>query len=102
MVLMFEVAGPFRWKPKVERVGALTRIIWGCFSVARIAAGFNDIARTFREDEREQCAAWCETKANALGERADLCDDDDDAIELKARAWQMAVLAAELRERSNA
>lgn len=60
MVLLFEVAGPFRWKPKVERVGALTRIIWGYFSVARIAAGFNDIARTFREDEREQCVAVCD------------------------------------------
>jgi len=60
MVLLFEVAGPFRWKPKVERVGALTRIIWGCFSVARIAAGFNDIARTFREDEREICAGICD------------------------------------------
>lgn len=61
MVLLFEVAGPFRWKPKVERVGALTRIIWGCFSVARIAAGFNDIARTFRQDEREQCVGICDS-----------------------------------------
>lgn len=66
MVLLFEVAGPFRCKPKVERVGALTRIIWGCLSVAWVPAGFNDIARTFREDEREICAGICDRFA-ALG-----------------------------------
>lgn len=55
-----------------------------------------------QREEREACAKVCEAKAKALGERADLCDDDEDAIELKARAWQMVVLAAELRERSNA
>lgn len=57
---------------------------------------------TATKAEREACAKVCDAKANALGERADLCDDDEDAIELKARAWQMAVLAAELRECSNA
>lgn len=57
-----------------------------------------DQVRSTSLNEREQCARFCEAKANALGERADLCDDDEDAIELKARAWQMAVLAAELRE----
>lgn len=60
MVLLFEVAGPFRWKPKVERAGALTRIIWGWFSLARIAAGFNDISWAFREDERQQITELCE------------------------------------------
>ena len=95
MVLMFEVAGPFRWKPKVERVGALTRIIWGCFSVARIAAGFNDISRTFREDEREHCAAVCEAKAN---ENADKWEGD----EAKAASWMMLQCAAAIMTRSNA
>ena len=50
----------------------------------------------------EELARMCEAKANALGVRADRCDDDEDAIELKARSWQMVVTAVELRDRSNA
>lgn len=102
MVLLFEVAGPFRWKPKVERVGALTRIIWGCFSVARIAAGFNDIARTFREDEREQCAAIADARAMRCEAKTATAEDEDEVTELRSLAWQFSVLAAEMRKRSNA
>jgi len=102
MVLLFEVGGPFRWKPKVERVGALTRIIWGCFSVARIAAGFNDVARAFREDEREQCAAIADARAMRCEANAAVAEDEDEVKELRSLAWQFSVLAAELRNRSNA
>lgn len=54
MVMIFEVAGPWRWKPKAEHYGPLRRLIWGCFSVAYISAGFNDVARAIRQDERER------------------------------------------------
>ncbi len=64
--------------------------------------GFAAAAAAMAADaEREACAAVCAAKAKALGEHADLCDDDEEATELKAQAWQMTVLAAELRLRSN-
>ncbi|KVW92639.1 hypothetical protein [Thiobacillus denitrificans] len=102
MVLLFEVDGPFRFKPKVERVGALTRIIWGCFSVARIAAGFNDVARAFREDECEQCAAIADARAMRCEAKTATAEDEDEVTELRSLAWQFSVLAAEMRKRSNA
>ncbi len=60
MMLMFEIAGPFRPKPVVERVGPLTRVIWMWFSVAYLGAGFNDVWRAMREHERKECASLCE------------------------------------------
>ncbi len=55
MILMFEVKPPFRAKPKVERTGPMTRLIWGWFSVAYFhRCGINDIGRAFREDERNR------------------------------------------------
>lgn len=57
MVVMFEIAKPFRWKPKAERAGPLRRWIWAYFSVAYIGAGFNDVAGAIRADERERLAA---------------------------------------------
>lgn len=57
MVLMFEIAGPFRWKPKLEQFGPLRRWIWGWFSVAYIAAGFNDVSKAIRQDERERMSS---------------------------------------------
>lgn len=54
MVLMFEIAGPFRAKPTIERYGPLIRVIWGWFSLASISAGFNDVCEAFRMDERER------------------------------------------------
>lgn len=61
MVLMFEIAGPFRWKPKAEKSGPLRRWIWAWFSVAYIAAGFNDVSMAIRQDERERISS----KSNA-------------------------------------
>jgi len=49
----------------------------------------------------EELAMMCEAKAKKLGRRADRCEDDEGAIELKARSWQMVVTAVELRDRSN-
>jgi len=54
MVLIFEIAGPFRWKPKSEKVGPMRRWIWAWFSVAYIGAAFNDISKAIRQDERER------------------------------------------------
>ncbi len=61
MVVMFEVAPPFRLRPKVERFGPLVRVIWGWFSISYIAAGVNEMARAFRLDEREECALLAES-----------------------------------------
>lgn len=47
-----------------------------------------------RGDEREQCAAVCETKAN---ENADKWEGD----EAKAASWMMLQCAAAIRKRSN-
>ena len=51
--------------------------------------------------EREACAGMCFAKATAFGKRADECDDEEDATELKARAWQMLVMGEEIAKRSN-
>lgn len=61
MVLMFEIAPPFRWKPKVEKVSPLTRLIWAWFSVAYIAGKFGSVWDAFRQDERQKC--WDEINA---------------------------------------
>lgn len=50
---------------------------------------------------REDCARLCDAKAKMLSERADKCEDADDATEIKALAWQLTVTAAEIRTRSN-
>ena len=49
MLLVFEIKGPFRWKPKKEHYGPLHRWIWGWFSVAYIGAGFNELLRAMRD-----------------------------------------------------
>jgi len=54
MVIMFEIAGPFRLRGKIERAGPLTRFIWAWFSFVYLNAGYNDIARAIREDERQK------------------------------------------------
>ncbi|PKY09816.1 hypothetical protein B1757_13085 [Acidithiobacillus marinus] len=56
MVVILEIAGPFRWRLKAEHYGPLRRLIWGWFSVAYISAGFNDVAKAIRQDERERLA----------------------------------------------
>lgn len=55
IVLMFEIAPPFRWTPKVERVGPLTRWIWAWFSVAYISGKFGSVWEAIRQDERQKC-----------------------------------------------
>jgi hypothetical protein len=64
-------------------------------------AAMFDFVRGLIAAEREACAKLCDDKAKTLGARADCCDDEDDATELKALAWQMTVMAAEIRMRSN-
>ncbi len=55
MILMLEITPPFRMKPKAERTGPMTRLIWGWFSVAYFhRCGINDVGRAFREDERRR------------------------------------------------
>lgn len=71
MVVMFEVAGGFRLRPKIERHGPLVRVIWAYFSVAFISAGFNDVWRAFRMDEAEECARLCDKRAAIERAKAD-------------------------------
>ncbi|ARU30903.1 hypothetical protein CAP31_03895 [Sulfuriferula sp. AH1] len=52
MMLMFEISRPFRAKPKMEKYGILSRWIWLWFSVAYLDAGFNDITKQIRLEER--------------------------------------------------
>ena len=52
-------------------------------------------------EEREACAQMCKDKAKAIGARADSWGDLDYAEELKALAWQLNVMGAEIRMRSN-
>ena len=61
MVVMFEIAPPFRPVPKVEKVGPLTRLIWAWFSVAYISGKFGSVWDAFRQDERQKC--WDEINA---------------------------------------
>jgi hypothetical protein len=69
MVIMFEIAPPFRFRPKVEMFGALVRIIWGYFSVSHISGGVNDIAKAFRTSEREECAAMFDAIVQSNNDR---------------------------------
>ena len=58
MVVMFEIAPPFRWTPKVE---PLTRWIWAWFSVAYLSGKFGRVWEAIRQDERQKC--WDEINA---------------------------------------
>lgn len=55
-----------------------------------------EAARIFWNAGLATASALCDKKATTWGDRADQTDDHEDAIELKARAWQMAVMAAEI------
>lgn len=52
MLFFFEVAGPFRLVPKIERIGALRRLIWGWFAVGYIRAGINEMITTLANRPR--------------------------------------------------
>ena len=68
MVVLFEIARPFRRVWKVERFGPLVRFIWGWFSFAYISADFNDVARAIRQDERERMGAHADVVGRAQQE----------------------------------
>lgn len=55
MVVMIEIAGPFRLVPKLEKAGQLRRLIWAWFSVAYIPGKIGAISEAFRQDERQKC-----------------------------------------------
>jgi hypothetical protein len=55
MVVIFEIAGPFRLVPKLEKHGQLRRMIWAWFSVTYLPAKFGAISKAFRQDERQKC-----------------------------------------------
>lgn len=56
-----------------------------------------ETAQMFWNAGLQTAAAVCDARANLCGDKADKTDDHEDAIELKARAWQICVLAAEIR-----
>lgn len=62
MVVMFEIAGPFRLVPKLEKAGQLRRLIWAWFSVAYIHGKFGRLSEAFRQDERRKC--WDQINAH--------------------------------------
>jgi hypothetical protein len=57
-ILLFEydrVHGGWRWPCKVEKIGPMTRIIFGWWSIAIFKdCGINDMWAAFRTDERER------------------------------------------------
>ena len=55
MTILFEVSRPFRLKPKIERIGSMTRGIWLVFSFACIRAGFNDLLCAFEQEGWDRC-----------------------------------------------
>ena len=93
MVLIFEVAGPFRLRPKAEKFGPLRRWIWGLFSVAYISAGFNDISKAIRQDERERVSDF-PTRTNQIEPHEPLEDCDCHSCALVYRNRYRAALAA--------
>jgi len=50
MTYLFEFDPPCRLRPKIERIGVMTRIIWLWWSVAFIRRGFNDLLRHERAE----------------------------------------------------
>lgn len=52
---LIEYAPPFRLKPKVERIGPMTRIIWGMWSVAIFKLDFNSLWKAFALDGWDKC-----------------------------------------------
>ena len=55
-----------------------------------------EAARIFWNAGIETAGVLCDKRAMMCSDRADQTDDHEDAIELKARAWQMKVMAAEI------
>lgn len=54
VVLLIEFAPPFRTTPKVERIGPMTRVIWGWWSVSVLRSNLHGLFMAIREDERER------------------------------------------------
>lgn len=100
MILMFEIDPPFRWKPEIQRIGVMTRFVWGWFAASYVATGIRQMAQAFREDEREECAKLADARAMRCEKKTELAEDEDEVTELHSLAWQFSMLAAEMRGRS--
>lgn len=96
---MFEIDPPFRWKPEIQRIGVMTRLVWGWFAVSYISAGIRQMSQAFREDENEECAKLADAKALRCESGVALAENEDEAEELRSTAWQFSALAAEIRGR---
>lgn len=57
VVLLIEFAPPFRATPKLERIGPMTRVIWGWWSVAVLRKNLHGLFEAIRADERERIRA---------------------------------------------
>ena len=55
MTYLFEFDPPCRLRMKIERIGAMTRIIWLWWSVAFIRGGFNDLLVAFEQEGWDRC-----------------------------------------------
>lgn len=100
MILMFEIDPPFRWKPEIQRIGVMTRLVWGWFAVSYISAGIRQMSQAFREDEREECAKLADARALYCEQKTALEEDQEEVAHLRSLAWQFSALAAEMRGRS--
>lgn len=55
MIILFEIDPPFRWRPKIERIGNMSRFIFGCFSVALFRGhGINVMWQFFYDHNRRK------------------------------------------------
>jgi hypothetical protein len=53
LITFFEIAPPLRWKPKMENIGALRRVVWLWFSVGYIRADFNMMLHALKFEQQE-------------------------------------------------
>ena len=63
-----------------------------------LLAWITQVTTTAVLEERERCAKVCDARATACSEKADTAEYTEDAVELKAIAWQFSVLADEIRK----
>jgi hypothetical protein len=53
VIVMIEVAAPFRMRPKHERFGVFNRWIWAWFSIVYLPGlGINDMRKAYRQADR--------------------------------------------------
>jgi hypothetical protein len=52
MSLWIEITPPFVWRPKIERAGVFTGVLWGWFRIGHIPCDFNEFVLGIAEAGR--------------------------------------------------